>query len=138
MSLAVYDPRTQWLLTGDTVYPGRLYVEDFPAFLFSLNRLVSFAQAHPVSAVMGCHIEMSTTAGVDYPVRATCQPHEAPLPMTPSQLDSILQWADSVQDKSGIHHFDDVVIVNGRSVGVQAWLLGRGLWWKIRQGRGSF
>jgi hydroxyacylglutathione hydrolase len=29
-SIAVYDPWTGWLLTGDTVYPGRLYVETCP------------------------------------------------------------------------------------------------------------
>jgi glyoxylase-like metal-dependent hydrolase (beta-lactamase superfamily II) len=42
-SVAVHDPATGFLLTGDTVYPGRLYVEDPPAFLESLDRLVELA-----------------------------------------------------------------------------------------------
>jgi hypothetical protein len=49
-------------LTGDTLYRGRLYVEDFAAFLASLERLVAFAESRPVSHVMGCHIEMTRVA----------------------------------------------------------------------------
>ena len=60
---------TGLLLTGDTVYPGRLYVEDWPAFRATIDRLIAFAETHPVSHVLGCHIEMSTTPGVDYPIR---------------------------------------------------------------------
>src|SRR5882757_4312058 len=30
-SIAVYDPWTGFLVTGDSVYPGRLYVRDMPA-----------------------------------------------------------------------------------------------------------
>lgn len=32
-SVAVWDPWSALLFTGDTVYPGRLYVEDMPAFV---------------------------------------------------------------------------------------------------------
>jgi hydroxyacylglutathione hydrolase len=39
-SVAVYDPWSGLLLTGDTVLPGRLYVEDMPAFVDSLQRLL--------------------------------------------------------------------------------------------------
>lgn len=50
-SIAMYDANTGLLLTGDTVYPGRLYVRDMPAFLSSLERLVAFTQTHKVSHV---------------------------------------------------------------------------------------
>jgi glyoxylase-like metal-dependent hydrolase (beta-lactamase superfamily II) len=49
-SVAVHDPWTGWLLTGDTVYPGRLYVAEFPEFVASLDRLVAFANARPGDA----------------------------------------------------------------------------------------
>ena len=39
-SISVFDPWTGFLLTGDTVYPGRLYVHDMPAFIDSLERLL--------------------------------------------------------------------------------------------------
>ncbi len=42
-SLLVYDRWTGLLFTGDSVYPGRLYVPDFPAFVDSMRRAVDFA-----------------------------------------------------------------------------------------------
>src|SRR6202046_5273189 len=35
-SVAFYDPNPGVLLSGDTMYPGRLYVQDFPAFQASV------------------------------------------------------------------------------------------------------
>jgi glyoxylase-like metal-dependent hydrolase (beta-lactamase superfamily II) len=92
-SVTVYDPATGFLLTGDTVYPGRLYVDDLPAFRASIERLVAFAAEHPVSAVLGAHIEMSSTPGVDYPVGAPMQPDEAPLALPAAILDEVLAAA---------------------------------------------
>jgi hydroxyacylglutathione hydrolase len=51
-SIAIFDPWSGFLLTGDTVYPGRLYVNDASAFLASLGELVRISQTRPVSAVM--------------------------------------------------------------------------------------
>ena len=47
-SVALYDPWSGLLLTGDTVYPGRLYVQDMPAFSDNLRRMVAFAEAREV------------------------------------------------------------------------------------------
>src|SRR5262249_50737247 len=44
LSLAFYDRETGVLLTGDSLYPGRLYVRDFPAFVRSTGRLVEFTR----------------------------------------------------------------------------------------------
>ena len=44
-SIAVYDRQTGILFTGDTLYPGRLYVEDATAFALSTQRLVDFTRA---------------------------------------------------------------------------------------------
>jgi hypothetical protein len=43
---------------------------------------------HQVSAVLGTHIEMSKTPGMDFPMgsRSTFQPNEAPLPLTEAEL----------------------------------------------------
>jgi len=90
-SIAVYDRKTGILLTGDTVYPGRLYVRDWPAFKSSIERLASFVKAHDVSQVLGTHIEMSTKPGVDYPVRTTYQPEERELQMTPAHILELYQ-----------------------------------------------
>lgn len=84
-SVAVYDARTGWLLTGDSVYPGRLYVKDWSDYRSSIERLVQFSKTHSVSAVMGTHIEMSAS-GTPFPVGSTFQPKEAPLPLTAEDL----------------------------------------------------
>lgn len=94
-ALIVYDSHTRWLLTGDSVYPGRLYVKDWQAFRASVRKMLRFADTHPVSAVMGTHIELSST-GEQYPAGTTYQPDEASLPMTPQdlrQLDELLRQA---------------------------------------------
>lgn len=85
-SIAIYDEQTQWLLSGDTVYPGRLYVRDWEDFIQSISRLTTFAVKHPVSAVLGAHIEMSAKPGVDYPVETVYQPNEMGLAITIEQV----------------------------------------------------
>src|SRR5205807_2197941 len=57
--IAVYDPQTHLLLTGDTLYPGRLYVSNWNAYRASIERLVTFSETHPVKYVLGAHIEMT-------------------------------------------------------------------------------
>lgn len=85
-SIAVYDARTGWLLTGDTVYPGLLYIKDWNTYRSSIRRLASFAKAHRVAAVMGTHIEMSRTPGKVYPRGSTFQPDETALALTAEDL----------------------------------------------------
>jgi len=112
-SIAAYDRWSGFLLTGDTVYPGRLYVEDMPAFVASLDRLADFAEARDVRHVMGCHIEMTSTPGRDYPLGTTYQPDEPPLPMTVAHLRAVRDAAHAVADRPGPHWYDDFAIFNG-------------------------
>jgi glyoxylase-like metal-dependent hydrolase (beta-lactamase superfamily II) len=81
-SIAVYDTSTKILLTGDTFYPGRLYVKDWTAFKMSIERLVNFTDNYEISTILGNHIEMTQTAGIDYPVRTIYQPKEHQLPLS--------------------------------------------------------
>jgi glyoxylase-like metal-dependent hydrolase (beta-lactamase superfamily II) len=131
-SIAVYDPWTGFLITGDTVYPGRLYVRDYPAFAASLDRLVTFAETRPVTHVLGGHIEMSRSAGRDYPVGATYQPDEAALPMTVHQLAAVRDAARSVAGRPGAHNFGDFIILVLPSTPAVAKQAARALWWKLR------
>jgi glyoxylase-like metal-dependent hydrolase (beta-lactamase superfamily II) len=93
-SIALYDRRTGILLTGDTFYPGRLYVRDTAAFAVSVARLASFVRTHRVTHILGTHIENSSTPFVDYPVGTVDQPHEHGLDLTAAnlfELDSVVQ-----------------------------------------------
>lgn len=112
-SIAVFDPWSGFLLTGDTVYPGRLYALDMPSFAESMERLVEFAEARTVTHVMGCHIEQSRTPRRDYHIGCTYQPNEADLPMTMNQLRDVRDATRKVKDRPGIHVFDDFSIYNG-------------------------
>jgi hydroxyacylglutathione hydrolase len=110
VAVTFYDAYAGLLLTGDTVYPGRLYVEDWPAFVATIDRLIAFAETHTVSHVLGCHIEMSTTPGVDYPVRTVYQPEEPPLEMTVDQLRDIRRVLGEIGDRPGRYVYPEFVI----------------------------
>ncbi|MBS1853830.1 MAG: MBL fold metallo-hydrolase [Acidobacteria bacterium] len=84
--VAYYDRPTGILHTGDHLYPGRLYVTDFEAYLASTRRLVEFTATRPVAHVVGCHIEQSDTPFVDYPIGTRYQPHEHPLALSRGNL----------------------------------------------------
>lgn len=75
-SIALYDRRTAILLTGDTVYPGRLYVTDIGAYQQSIDRLIAFTATRRVVHILGTHIEQSATPFVDYPRGTRYQPNE--------------------------------------------------------------
>jgi len=86
LSVAFYDRRTGILLTGDSLYPGRLYVTDFPAFQASIQRLVDFTRAKPIAHILGNHIEQSRTPFLDYPVGTKYQPDEHVLELSHAHL----------------------------------------------------
>jgi len=89
MHVAFYDRRTGLLLTGDSLYPGRIYVRDLPAFCESIDRLVAFVKAgHPVSHVLGSHIEI-TADGVEFPDQAVAHPREHELALASDQLQDL-------------------------------------------------
>jgi glyoxylase-like metal-dependent hydrolase (beta-lactamase superfamily II) len=94
--IAFYDRDTQLLLTGDTLYPGRLYVRDWAAYCASIARLVRFVDdGHPIMHVIGAHIELSAD-NVEYPEGATEHPNEHPLPLGESHLRDLLSTVDGM------------------------------------------
>jgi glyoxylase-like metal-dependent hydrolase (beta-lactamase superfamily II) len=83
-SIALYDRQTGILLTGDSFYPGRLYVGqgEFRTFVASHQRLVDFTKDKPVAHILGTHIEQTSTPFVDYPRGTIYQPNEHSLELT--------------------------------------------------------
>jgi hydroxyacylglutathione hydrolase len=101
-AVTYYDRYSRILFTGDTIYPGRLYVFDWEGFVRSIGRLAGWCAQNPVTWLLGCHIEMTTTAGVDYPVGWSYQPDEPPLQLTTDhlgQIQSTLQAHDRKPDR---------------------------------------
>ena len=80
--IAIYDHETALLLTGDTLYPGFLFIQgaisqgNFAKYQASTQRLVDFIADKPVAWVFGTHVEMTSTPGVAYPYGTTVQPNE--------------------------------------------------------------
>jgi hydroxyacylglutathione hydrolase len=98
LSIALYDRQTGILLTGDSLYPGRLYVRDFPEFVRSTARLVEFTRGKIVAHVLGTHIEESSTPYKDYPVGTKYQPEEHALELSRGQL---LELAEALAAMNG-------------------------------------
>jgi len=84
--IAIYDRQTGILLTGDTLYPGLLFINDWSTYRTSVARLADFAATRPIAHVLGAHIEMTSTPGVNYPYGTTYQPAEHVLQLDAAHL----------------------------------------------------
>ena len=110
--IMVYDARTKLLFSGDMLYPGRLYVplDQFGAFQASADRIAAFATTHPIRALLGAHIEMTTTPGQDYPMRAPTHPSEHPLPLSPAVISELQKAVDQAGPTPTIDRHADFIV----------------------------
>jgi hydroxyacylglutathione hydrolase len=88
-----YDRQTGLLLTGDTLYPGLLVVNEWDDYVTTAARLKAFAATHPVSHVLGAHIEMTAQPRRWFGLGTSFQPGEHALQLGPQHL---VEWADAV------------------------------------------
>ncbi|QDS72519.1 hypothetical protein FKW77_000151 [Venturia effusa] len=99
-AIAIYDRQTGLLLTGDSVYPGRIYLplNAITIFKESHSRLRRFAfdPAHDIQWILGCHIEQKKTPFEEYPVGTRRQPDEHPLQLNLSILDDMEKGLDKL------------------------------------------
>ena len=84
--IAIYDRQTAVLFTGDTLYPGRLYVGDPTQFIHSIQRLVDFTNNKIVTHILGNHIENTRTPYLDYRIGTIYQPDEHTLELGRGEL----------------------------------------------------
>jgi hydroxyacylglutathione hydrolase len=115
-----YDPHLKILLSGDTLYPGRLYVpvNFVPDDRASVDRLAVFAATHPIRAVLGAHIEMTRTPGRDYGHEAPTHPDEHPLELPASAIGELkagLKAPLDVPGKGQVHDHFIIMPVPARS-----------------------
>jgi glyoxylase-like metal-dependent hydrolase (beta-lactamase superfamily II) len=110
-AIALYDRRTGLLLTGDNLYPGRLYVSNLPDFARSTQRLIDFTKNKPVAHILGTHIEQSATPYVDYPIGTKYQPHEHSLELGRGVLLEVAEALAAMRDSSARVNLRDVSIV---------------------------
>jgi len=91
-SIAIYDPKSKTMLTGDIMYPGRLYISNYPEFLSSLDRMKKFSEENEVAAYLGGHVEMSNEPGEDIGF-GNFAPNETSLVLKNSDLDNLYEAA---------------------------------------------
>ncbi|MFT6052217.1 MAG: hydroxyacylglutathione hydrolase [Halioglobus sp.] len=108
-AITVYDPQTKWLLTGDTLYPGYVYVKNWEVYKQSIARLAHFSEGNGVVAVMGAHIEMTSEPREYYPVGTTFQPDEAALYLAPETLRALSEQLQKSEGKEELI-FDTFII----------------------------
>jgi glyoxylase-like metal-dependent hydrolase (beta-lactamase superfamily II) len=107
---AYYDTYTQILYTGDMFYRGRCYISFWDQWLTSMKRLIDFVDTHPVTHIVGCHVEISAK-GEDYPYGITYQPNEAPMQLTVAELRHAFEIAKTITTP-GIYFTGSVFLCN--------------------------
>jgi glyoxylase-like metal-dependent hydrolase (beta-lactamase superfamily II) len=132
-AISVLDPYTGCLFSGDTVYPGRLYVPDMQAFLSTLSRLTALAESGHVTQVLGSHIEFDRD-GRDYPLGAREHPDEESPFMPPDVLVAVRDVALRVAESPGVHPGERFAIYNGNRVRDRLRLVARSVWARLRAG----
>lgn len=121
MALSVYDPYTDFLLTGTTMLPGRVVIRDFAAYDASIERLRDFAAAHPVKWVMGGQIDMSAVPGIDYRLRSNYRPNERGLQLDPAQLAVARDVVKLINGEKRVEILADFIVMNGVGRGYRAY-----------------
>lgn len=114
-----YDPRLKILLSGDAMYPGRLYVpvNHMAEERASIDRVVAFLAHHPVRAALGAHIEMTREPGKDYVQAAPTHPDEHRLELAPAEFLALQKGLKAKLDTAGekqVHDNFIVVVVPAR------------------------
>lgn len=110
--IMIYDARTRLLFSGDMLYPGRLYVprDRFDTFRASADRLAAFAEHHPIRALLGAHIEMTSMPGRDYPMQAPAHPAEHGLALAPAAIAELDKAVNTAASPPAIDRHADFIV----------------------------
>jgi hydroxyacylglutathione hydrolase len=110
--IMVFDERTRLLLSGDSLYPGRLYVPSnlFTEFRASIDRVVAFTRQRRVAHILGAHIEMTDAAGKDFVLGSQQHPHERVLQLPDSDLLSLHASIKAMGDTVVRDVHDDFIV----------------------------
>jgi glyoxylase-like metal-dependent hydrolase (beta-lactamase superfamily II) len=111
--IAFYDRDTGLLLTGDSLYPGFIFLSSatWNTFRDSISRLRDFAETVPVAWVLGTHVEMKSTPFTAYPYGTKVQPDERMLRLEMKHLRELDDALDLLPTAVTEVHAD--FIING-------------------------
>ena len=102
--VAYYDRQTGLFFSGDFLLPGRLLIEDAAADLASARRAAEFVEQHPVTYVLGAHIELDQSGKMIVGTRY--RPNERALQLTKQDvlaLPGIVSGFNGFYAKRGVY-----------------------------------
>jgi glyoxylase-like metal-dependent hydrolase (beta-lactamase superfamily II) len=110
--IMIYDERTRWLLSGDTVCACRVAfpINQYPSYRESIDRVVAFTMSHPVSYVLGAHIEMTREPGKLIEDEAPSHPDERVLELPASVLTELQTALHAMGDTPKLEVHQNFVI----------------------------
>lgn len=113
--IAVFDRRTHVLLTGDALYPGRLYIptdptDQFDTYRRSVDRVANFTRDLGVTWILGNHIEMTRDSGRDFAMHAATHPKEHVLQLPYARLLELQEAVDKMGDEPRLEVHKDFII----------------------------
>ncbi len=109
--IAFYDRNTGLLLTGDSLYPGYIFLSasTWNTFRASIARLRDFAESVPVAWVLGTHVEMKATPFEAYPYGTKVQPDEHVLELQMKHLCELDDALDLLPTATTEVHADFII-----------------------------
>lgn len=109
----VFDPLTQIMFTGDTIYPGRLYFKcgKLREFSASIDKIANFANTHNVKWFLGGHIEMKITPGELFSQNAKPRKGEHLLELPVSIISEIQSGLTELSNKLVVTEYDEFALV---------------------------
>ena len=108
--VALWDHGARLLLTGDTLYPGRVFVDEFVDLRDSISKLVEHVADDPPCFVLGTHIEMTREPGVDFEFGTTHHPNEHALQLSFEHLRELDDALQSMGDAAVFERHDDFIV----------------------------
>lgn len=108
--IALYDRNPKLLLTGDSLYPGLLVVNDWDAYRKSIARLKAFADTREIAFILGAHVEMTNQPGRWFGLGTLFQPGEHILQLEARHLDELNDAVQAMGSHPRIDRHADFII----------------------------
>jgi len=108
----VYDAKTRLLFSGDALCACRLYIpaNQFVSYRESIDHVVAFTKGHPISHILGAHIEMTREPGKLIADEASSHPDEHVLELPASALTELQTAVHAMGETPKLEPHNDFVV----------------------------